>query len=178
MTDDPAPRPFQRRDLARRKPLGFRLEPDADMRAAMAERLGASAIRKLRFSGELRPEGREDWVLEGELGATVVQPCVVTLAPVVTRIDTVVVRRYLADWPEPEPGSETEMGDDDTIEPLGDRIDPAEVMAEALALAMPDYPRSDGTGFGSAEFAPPGAEPLREEHPFAALAKIRRDGGT
>jgi uncharacterized metal-binding protein YceD (DUF177 family) len=169
-------RPFRSADLARRNPLPFRIEPDAEARAALAARLGASEIRKLRFEGELRPEGKEDWRLVAKLGATVVQPCVVTLAPVTTRIDQSVERRYLARWSEPEAGSETEMPEDDSTEPLGAEIDPAAVMEEALALAMPEYPHAEGAELGPAVFTEPGAEPLTDEkaHPFAALGKLRK----
>jgi uncharacterized metal-binding protein YceD (DUF177 family) len=173
MTD--ALRPFRSTDLARRARLAFRLEPDAEARRAIAARLGIPEVRKLRFAGELVPEGRRDWRLEAALGATVVQPCVVTLAPVVTRIDEPVTRRYLADWEEPAPGSETEMPQDDSAELLGAAIDPAAVMEEALALALPDYPRAEGAGPGAAAAAPPGADPLgAPEHPFAALGKLTK----
>ncbi|MDH3263643.1 MAG: DUF177 domain-containing protein [Paracoccaceae bacterium] len=175
MTD--TQRPFRSADLARRAALPFRIEPDAEARAALASRLGASAIRKLRFEGEIRPEGKGDWRLEAKLGATVVQPCVATLAPVTTRIDETVERRYLAHWSEPEPGSETKMPGDETAEPLGGEIDPAAVMEEALALALPEYPRAEGAELGAAVFTEPGAEPLTDEtaRPFAALGKLKKD---
>jgi uncharacterized metal-binding protein YceD (DUF177 family) len=173
----PSPRPFRAADLGRREPLQFRLEPDATGRRALADLLGIAEIRKLRFAGTLAPEGRRNWRLEAVLGATVVQPCVISLAPVVTRIDEPVLRRYLADWAEPEPCSETEMPEDDTAEPLGAEIDPAQVMAEALALALPDFPRAEGVELGTGAFAPPGAEPLTDEalRPFAALARLKKD---
>jgi uncharacterized metal-binding protein YceD (DUF177 family) len=173
----PDPRIFRTSDLARRVAHAFALEPDAAERAALASVLGASEIRKLRFAGELKPEGRRDWHLEATLGATVVQPCVVTLEPVVTRIDETVLRRFLADWPEPAPGSETEMPEDDSAEPLPAAIDIGEVMAEALALALPDFPRAEGVEIGTATAAPPGAAPLDAAgaHPFAALARLKKD---
>ncbi len=167
---------FRAADLARRTEKPFRIEPDATGRAAMAEALGISAVKKLAFQGRIVPEGKQDWRLEAQLGATVVQPCVVTLAPVTTRIDEPVARRYLARWSEPEPGTETEMPDDDTIEPLGAIIDPAAVMAEALALALPEYPRAEGADLGEAVFTEPGAEPLTDEaaKPFAGLADLKK----
>ncbi len=170
------PRPFRTADLSRRATLEFRLAPDADARAALAADLDVSEIRKLRFDGTLIPEGKSDWRLEGKLGATVVQPCVVTLTPVVTRIEEAVSRRYLARWTEPEPGSETEMPEDDSVEPLGATIDPSAVMAEALSLAIPDFPRAEGVELGAAVYTEPGAEPLTDDkvHPFAVLARLRK----
>ena len=164
-------------DLAPNRPYPFALEPDAEARAALATDLGLSAIRKLRFEGALKPLGRNGWRLEAQLGATVVQPCVVTLAPVTTRIDTEVARQFVPEdqMARFEPGSEVEMPEDDSTEQLGTLIDPAAVMAEALALAVPDYPRADGAELEQAEARPAGAAPIVEEEvkPFAGLAALR-----
>lgn len=154
----------------------FELRPDADTCAALAEHLNASAIRKLRFAGRLRAEGGRGWRLDAELGATVVQPCIVTLQPVTTRIDTPVTRRFLpAHEIEPEPGDEIEMPEDDTLEPLGAEIDLQAVMTEALALATPAYPRAEGAALGEAVYSDPGVAPLRDEdtRPFAGLKGLR-----
>ncbi|ETX30644.1 YceD family protein [Roseivivax isoporae] len=173
----PHPGPFRTAELSQAVPTAFEVAPDADTCAALAETLGITRVRKLRFAGEIRPVGKRGFELRAELGATVVQPCVVTLDPVTTRIDTEVVRTFLppAILGEPEPGSEVEMPEDDTTEPLPDVIDPAAVMAEALALALPDYPRADGAHLGQAEARPEGAEPIRPEEtkPFSGLAALR-----
>jgi len=160
-----------------RKPHRFALSPGAGERAALAADLGISAIGKLGFQGMLTPEGRHDWRLEARLTATVVQPCVVTLEPVKTRISTTVTRRYLADWHEPR-GDEVEMPEDDTAEALPDVVDPALVMAEALALALPAYPRATTAGGGQAEFMAPGDTAPAEDarRPFAGLADLLGGG--
>jgi uncharacterized metal-binding protein YceD (DUF177 family) len=164
-----------------RSALPFDLRPDAEDRAALAAALGIDAVRKLRFSGTLVPEGARDWRLEADLGATVVQPCVVTLAPVTTRIETGVARRYLADWREPE-AEDAEMPEDDTTEALPDRIDLSAVVAEALALALPDYPRAPEAELETGQFAAPGVKPMTDEDakPLAGLAALRArmDGET
>lgn len=158
-------------------PTPFHLEPDAAARAAIAEELEAEAIRKLRFAGELQPRGKAGWRLVGELGATVVQPCIVTLEPVTTRIDTPVERVFVpaARMEEPEPGSEIEMPEDDSVEPLGDEIDLDSVMIEALSLAMPTYPRQEGIETVEARYAEDGVTPMTDEDtkPFAGLAGLR-----
>mgnify|MGYP001627928133 FL=1 len=130
--------------LPQNRPQAFEIMPDEATRAALAQELGLTSLRKLRFVGEIRSSGKRDYVLRATLGATVVQPCVQTLVPVNTRIDTEVSRRYLADWDtRAEPGSETEMPEDDSTEQLGETIDPFAVMVEALALEIPEYPRAD-----------------------------------
>lgn len=161
-------------DLSQRRATELVIEPDAAGRAAVAEALDIRGVRKLRFRARLSPEGRDGWRLDGDLGATVVQDCVVTLEPVVTRIDETVMRRYLADVTEPE-GTEVEMPEDDSIEPLPSALDLGAVMIEALALALPDYPRAEGAGTGDVSVTEPGAEPLTDEDvkPFSALKGLR-----
>ena len=166
-------------ELPSKKPTRFALEPDAQTRAAIAGELDLIELKKLRFEGTLTPRGRHDWRLDADLGATVVQPCVVTLDPVTTRLDETVARSYLADWHEPE-GDEVEMPEDDTTEALPDVIDLGRVMIEALALALPLYPRAPGVAPVEVVVTEPGVAPLTDEaaRPFAGLKalKDRLDG--
>lgn len=161
-------------ELPQNAPTSFDIRPDAENMRALAENLDLVALRKLRFAGRVFAEGKADWGLEGALGATVVQPCVVTLEPVTTRIDVPVRRSYIAGLNTPD-GEEIEMPEDDSCEPLGPTIDPAAVMAEALALALPLYPRKDDAALDDAVFTEPGKEPMRDEdaRPFAGLAALR-----
>lgn len=150
------------------------LEPDAETRAEIARELGLSELRKVRAEARLTPEGKRDWRLALRYGATVVQPCGVTLAPVVTRIEETVERRYLAHWRDPE-GDEVEMPEDDAAGPIPETLDLIEVLSEAIALAAPDYPRAEGVELGAAVFAEPGVRPMTDDdaRPFAGLAGLR-----
>lgn len=160
--------------LSRRQPIAVELSPDAPARAALAAALGLETLRKLSFAGRLIPVGRADWDLTATLGATVVQPCVVTFAPVTTRIDEPVVRRFRTALPDPVAG-ETEMPEDDTIEPMPAVLDLYAVVTEALALALPPFPRAADAPAVDVTVAPPGAEPLTGEaaRPFAGLAALK-----
>jgi uncharacterized metal-binding protein YceD (DUF177 family) len=192
----PTPARLRTGALSRRRPTTFLRRPDAAGRRALAATLGVGAIDALDFAGEIHPERGEDLRLEGRLRAVVVQPCVVTLAPVTTRIDVTVTRRYRADWAPPT-AEEVEMPEDDSEEGLPETLDLDAVLAEALALALPEWPRAEGAEFGAAEFgagagagagpgaAPSGAEADRDgggadpapgegaRRPFAALAALR-----
>lgn len=165
---------FRVASLSSRKPTRFRIEPDAETRSGMAELLGLLDLPLLRLRGEIAPAGARDFLLTAELVADIVQPCSITLAPVPAQISEKIERRYLADWAEPE-GDEVEMPEDDSTEPLPEVIDLHDVAIEALALALPQYPRAPGVELGEASFAPPGAEPIREADlkPFAALAQLK-----
>ena len=176
MTPKPAfSHPFRVADLAGRKPTRFALAPSAEDRTAIAAELGLLKLPELTFTGELRPVGRGDWHLTGQLSARVVQACVVTLAPVTTGITEDVTRRYLAELPEPE-GDEVEMPEDDTIEPLPAIIDVGQVMVESLALALPLYPRAPDAELGEVQVTEAGKTALRDEdlRPFANLAELMK----
>ncbi|GAB4291968.1 MAG: DUF177 domain-containing protein [Roseovarius sp.] len=169
------------RMLAPNAARSFDLRPDPQAQRRIAAELGLRGLRKLRFAGTLAPEGTADWRVEARLGATVTQDCVVTLAPVTTRIEQPVIRRLLHDWPPPEErGDEVEMPADDSIDPLGSEIDLWSMMLEALSLALPDYPRAADAdmatparagGAGDVAAAPRDAD---RPNPFLALAALRR----
>lgn len=152
----------------------FKLDVSAEDRTRLAAELGISGIKKLAFEGRLIPQDRRDWTLEAKLGATVVQPCVATLAPVTTRIDEGVTRRYMAQIPEIDGGSEEEMPDED-IEALPQYLDLWELVAEALSLALPAWPRASDEALGEYVVTEPGKEVMNSEaaKPFAGLAALR-----
>jgi uncharacterized metal-binding protein YceD (DUF177 family) len=172
--DQPLSHPFRVATLPTRKPMRFALSPDAATRKAIATSLGLLDLPAFRFAGELRPSGRHDFVLEADLEARIVQPCSVSLAPVPGTISEKVTRRYVADYELPE-GDEVEMPEDDTTDPLPEVIDVGFVALEALALALPLYPRAPGVELGEAIFAAPGTAPITDADlkPFAGLAALK-----
>ena len=181
MTDHPIlpSQPYATAQLLRRRQTTVTFAPDGAARAAIAQALDLTELPAFKLTGEIAPAGKHDLSLIARITARVVQPCSVTLAPVETRIDDAVTRRYLADFDLPE-GTEIEMPDDDTSDPLTDSIDVAAVAIEALALALPLYPRAPGADLGEAVFAAPGAAPLRDAdlRPFAGLASLVAKTGT
>ena len=185
MQEDPAralpvahPLPVAR--LPRNRAIRFDLTPDAAALETLTALLGVSQLRKLRFAGTVGPledaaqSSRGGFGLTGRLTATVVQPYSVTLVPVTTRIEEEVARRYLSELTLPD-AAEAELPEDVDAEPLPEVIDPAAVMVEALALAVPTFPRAPDADLGEAAFSPPGVAPLRPEdmRPLAGLAALR-----
>ena len=171
-TPDLLDRPLRLAELGNRI-FDFDLTPDADRLAALTDDLELLSLKKVRFVGTLRPEGPRDWRLDATLGATVVQPCRVTLKPVTTRIDEEVTRRYLARWEEPAK-DEVEMPDD-SVEPLPETLVLGAVLAEALALALPAFPRAEDADEVALSVTEPGKTAMTEAEakPFAGLASLR-----
>jgi len=157
------------------------LEADEAERAALARRFGLEALDSLIAEISL------EWVsgsaflrLSGRIRASVVQACVVTLAPIRTELDEPIEILY-------EPGGaaegEVEIEAVEDVEPLeGDSLDIAETAAEEMALMLDPYPRAPGA---SVEQLDSGLERLAGEgtvgdgdekppSPFEVLAGFRR----
>lgn len=170
----PSPIAFRVSELAQNAVSPFSIRPDARELKIIAAQLDLLGLRKLSFTGEISAQGRADWRLDAKLGATVIQPCAVTLEPVTTRIDVPVTRVFVREHHEAD-APEIEMPEDDTVEPLGVWIDPEAVMTEALDLNLPMYPRADGAELGKMTVTEPGIAPMQDEdaRPFAGLAALK-----
>jgi uncharacterized metal-binding protein YceD (DUF177 family) len=167
------PSRFRTGGLSPRKPTRFDFAPDAEACATLARDLGLLSLRDLRLIGEITPKSRDELALTARLTARADQACVVTLAPVAALIDEEIQRRFVVGLVVPD-GDEVEMPEDDTLEPMPEVIDLAEISAEALALALPLYPRAPGAELGEAVHAAEGVMPLRDTDlkPFAVLASL------
>ncbi|MGV6838849.1 MAG: YceD family protein [Planktomarina sp.] len=163
-------------DLTKNRSHKIDLTLDGATLEAMAAETGADKLAKLRFTGELRPEGKSNWQLDGHLGVTATQTCVVSNEPVRTRIETDITRRYVANYAyATSDASEVEMTEDDRIDPLPEILDLKDILAEAIVLELPDYPRRDDAEVAQSVFSAPGVAPLTDEaaKPFAALAALK-----
>ena len=141
----------------------------------MAALFDVISIRKMRFKGTISPYEEKGWLLEGVLGASISQYCVVTLERVRTRID-LDVRRVFVPMPEPTTNEITlDASYNDELETLGKEIDLGLVAMEALVLAIPEYPRIEGAELPDSSFSPPDAKDIAEETPkaFIGLAALK-----
>ena len=126
---------------------GFDFDIAPDPREA--DGAGAPPRRPLGAQAALRrpPDARSPAAAGSStaaLGATVVQTCVVTLDPVTTRIDQPVRRAFLPETRRRAPRSSSTPRRTTRSSRSRDRIDLGRVAVEALALALPAYPRKPG----------------------------------
>lgn len=169
--------PLRVSDLKSNRDLAFAIAPEPQVLAQLANALDLVSLRKLRFEGVVRPVDKSDWSVTAQLGATVVQPCIVTLEPVTTRIEEEVTWHLVKDWQMHDLNvEEIEMPEDDTRVPLGDDIDLMALMQEALALYVPTYPRSPDASPTDVRAAPPGVVPMSDQDvkPFAGLSELKK----
>ncbi|RPE71632.1 uncharacterized metal-binding protein YceD (DUF177 family) [Pacificibacter maritimus] len=167
-------------DLAPTRDHDFAIAPDSAQVADIRRDLDLLGLKKMRFEGVFTPMNKRDWQLTAKLGATVSQACVATLVPVTTRIDITVTRLYTKDFTDPalataENEDEIEMPEDDTLEPIPAALTLSEVAIEALALALPAYPRASDAELSNLQFSEPGTDAMTDADtkPFASLKSLR-----
>jgi uncharacterized metal-binding protein YceD (DUF177 family) len=172
---DPSAHLLRIADLKQSGKTAFDITFSSDELQSARDELDLVKMTKMRFRGTIAPSGTSDWELTAEVGASVVQSCVVTLAPVKTRIDEPVYRLYRKDMPEFEEGSVNEMELEDYEEPLGTEFDLFAIAKEAVSLALPPYPKAAGAKLESGQFAEEGVTPMTDDDakPFASLAALK-----
>ena len=121
-----------------------------DERSALAELLGIDELTKLSATVILEPHSTgRGWRVRSAVKAVVIQPCVVSLEPVKTSIDSEMFRDFVwavdAAKKDKEEEVDPEGGDLDRPDVLTDgNLDIGEVVVEHLALEIPLFPRKDG----------------------------------
>jgi uncharacterized metal-binding protein YceD (DUF177 family) len=162
---------------------GITIDFDVDegTRAALARRFGILELQHLRGTASVRPFRKHGLTLDCRFEAVLAQPCVVTLDPMVQKVDESFTRRWL-----PEHLIELESSADgreilieaegeDAPEPMtGGAINIGEAVAEALALAIDPYPRKPGVAYNTPPDVP-GAAAEERPNPFAVLEKFKKN---
>jgi hypothetical protein len=157
---------------------GRRLElaPDEAQRKAIAGAADLLELPKFEAAFDLSRHGSEGLRVVGQVSATVIQRCVVTLEPVEAEIAEDVDLLF---QPQAEvsiaPAGDTGHQGLDAQEPPevlhGGVVDLGVVATEFLMLSIDPYPRKPGAVFE----APSTGDPA--SHPFAALAALTEKQG-
>ena len=133
------------------KTNSFHWRCDAINKSQIAKELDLLSVEKIDFKGKISAHGKRKWLLSGKLGATAIQECVVTLEAVKCRIDEKIKRIYIPaeEIPSLEKDDirDVELELDENLEPLTNSLDLSTIALEALALALPDYPRSNNAEY-------------------------------
>jgi uncharacterized metal-binding protein YceD (DUF177 family) len=160
----------------------IRFEAGADERAAIAALAGALSLARFMVQVTLKKASSSRFALEYRLEAEVTQACVVTLEPVVSRIERTFSRalhftgggRAAARGGESSKSREIDLsgqdpeGTDEPEEIESLHVDLAAPALEEFLLALDPYPRCPGVAFDPVE-----GEVLRPESPFAVLKSLK-----
>jgi Large ribosomal RNA subunit accumulation protein YceD len=156
----------------------FKLAADEATRAAIAKSADLRALSRLAATFDVSRHGAGGLHVVGRVDATIGQVCVVSLEPIESEVEETVDLVFVpgaAPAPDDAAGrlAVVEVADEAPEPLLGDTVDLGAIATEFLILGIDLYPRKPGAVFQ----APPAEDTA--EHPFAALAALRRapDGG-
>ena len=164
------------RHLVQNQGVNFNLDFSEALIFSVVQQHELIKLQKASFLGTISPLDHGDWVLSGRLGASIEQPCGLTLLPVRTRIDTQVTRNFRKSLlPLSKTVLDTDSTIDDNDEQLHQIIDIFYIFCEALSLELPDYPRTENVAAKIIDYGPPGTVALTDHtaKPFAVLAGLK-----
>ena len=150
----------------------FNLVCSKDALRELPKKLNVIEAKKARFNGHLKLQVANQIVLCGTVKAKLIQPCSLTLEPVVTTIYKHISRTFFIGPNEKKPIKKsvfelTEKSFDNDI--ILDEINLGEVLMETISLETPDYPKKSGA---SISLAP--TESIDRENPFSILSKLKK----
>ncbi len=161
----------------------FEIETSVEERARVAKRLDLIALNHLSASLRLVVESDGGAVdVDGAFTAETVQPCAVTLDPLVCQVTGTLSVRYAYDA-EANPLGLMDADDEaaeDPPEPIIDGVfDLGEALTQALSLEIEPYPRAPDLPYNASdndEAEEGGSEPVANDggaRPFAGLAALK-----
>ena len=150
----------------------FNLVCSKDALRELPKKLNVIEAKKASFNGYLKLQVANQIFLCGTVKAKLIQPCSLTLEPVVTTIYKQISRTFLVGTNEKKPIKKsvfelTEESFDNDI--ILDEINLGEVLMETISLETPDYPKKSGA---SISLAP--TESIDRENPFSILSKLKK----
>ena len=158
--------------IKRESAYDFHLVCSYDALMELATRLNVIEAKKASFNGHLKLPAANQIFLCGTVRAKLIQPCSLTLEPVVTNIHEKISRTFFIEPNEKKPIKKsvfelTEKSFDNEI--ILDEINLGEVLMETIILETPDYPKKSGA---SVNLAP--TESIDRENPFSILSKLKK----
>ena len=150
----------------------FHLVCSKDALRELPKRLNAIDAKKASFDGHLKLQVANQIFLCGTVKAKLIQPCSLTLEPVVTTIYKEIARTFVIGTDESERKKKsvfelTEKSFDNDI--ILDEINLGDVLMETISLETPDYPKKSGAAMSLTR-----TESIDKENPFSVLSKLKK----
>ena len=150
----------------------FQLVCSEDALRELPKRLNVIEAKKASFNGFLKLEVANKIFLCGTVKAKLIQPCSLTLEPVVTNIYKEIERTFFIGSNDNKQMKKsvlelTEKSFDNDI--ILDEINLGDILMETLSLETPDYPKKSGASISLTR-----TESRNRENPFSILSKLKK----
>ena len=131
-------------------------------------------VKSAKMEGSLKLESTSKIFLNAKVTSKLIQPCSITLDPVVINICKNIKRNFLIKNPESNMNKAQRINltrESFNIETISSKIDLAETLMETISLETPDYPKKSGVSLASI---------LEEKedtknNPFSVLNKLKKN---
>ena len=138
----------------------------------LTDKLNVLAAKKACINGTLKLQTAKQIFLKGNVTAKLIQPCSLTLEPVITNISKKILRTFTIKSEKNIPIKKstfelTKKSFDDDI--ILDEINLGEVLMETISLETPDYPKKSGA---SLRVSP--RSNSTPDNPFSILSKLKK----
>ena len=150
----------------------FQLVCSKDALKELSEELNVIEAKRASINGHLKLQIANQIFLGCTVKAKLIQPCSLTLEPVVTNINKKLERTFSIGSNENKPIKKSvlelsEKSFDNDI--ILNEINLGEVLMETISLETPDYPKKSGA---SISLTP--TESMDRENPFSILSKLKK----
>ena len=150
----------------------FHLVCSKDALRELSKRLNVIKAKKASFNGHLKLQLANQIFLCGTVKAKLIQPCSLTLEPVVTTIYKQIERTFFIGSTDNKPMKKSvfelnEKSFDNDI--ILDEINLGEVLMETISLETPDYPKKSGASISLTQ-----TESTDSANPFSILSKLKK----
>ncbi len=150
----------------------FHLVCSKDALTELTNRLNVIEAKKASFNGHLKLQLANQIFLCGTVKAKLIQPCSLTLEPMVTNIHKGIARTFFIGSSENKAIKKsvfelTEKSFDNDF--ILDEINLGQVLMETISLETPDYPKKSGASVSLIQ-----KESMDRENPFSILSKLKK----
>jgi uncharacterized metal-binding protein YceD (DUF177 family) len=138
----------------------------------LTDKLNVLEAKKACINGTLKLQSATQIFLKGNVTAKLIQPCSITLEPIITNISKKVLRTFTVKSEKMTPIKKstfelTAKSFDDDI--IVDEINLGDVLMETISLETPDYPKKSGA---SSPLTTLNISPA--DNPFSILSKLKK----
>ncbi len=138
----------------------------------LTDKLNVLEEKKACINGTLKLQSATQIFLTGIVTAKLIQPCSLTLEPIITNISKKVLRTFTVKSKKNTPIKKSTLeltGKSFDNDIIIDEINLGEVLMETISLETPDYPKKIGAAL---RLTPHGSSPAN--NPFSILGKLKK----
>ena len=150
----------------------FNLVCSKDDLKQIPKKLNVLVAKKATINGILKLQTANQIFMEATVTAKLIQPCSLTLEPIVTNISKKILRTFTIEAKKNIPAIKstlelTEKSFDDDI--ILDKINLGDVLMETISLETPDYPKRSGASIRFTQVSS-----TSSDNPFSILSKLKK----